>query len=172
MDHFSAWRSLILSLSLLWLFLSQLLSHNPASPTTGHSAEPQDPFSSILGPGSYQLRLFCPGSQMLVHEPPGLAPTAAAPCPRWVLSADVSGQGRKSIFPVVVSRDIRFLSLELVISLMMGTSCQHSSNLNRSSADWVIFPIGNRGRMEVPPISAQEKAEGLVLFPLNFILKV
>ena len=148
------------------------LSHSPASPTTAHSAQPQDPFSSILGPSPYQLRLFSPGCQMLVYEPPGLPPIAAAPCPWWVLSTDVSGLGRKSIFPVAVSRDIRFLSLELVISLMMGTSCQRSSNLHRSSANWIVFPIGNRGRMEVPPIYAQEKTEGLVLFSLNFIPKV
>lgn len=76
-------------------------------------------------------------------------------------------QGRKPIFPAAVSRDIRVLSLELVISLMMQTSCQLSSNLIRLAIDWLFFPIENRGRREMLPISDQEKTEGFDLFILK-----
>lgn len=50
---------------------------------------------------------------------------------------------------------------------MMRTSCQPSSNLSRSSIDWLFFSIEDRGGSEMSPISAQEKTEDFVLFPFK-----
>lgn len=62
--------------------------------------------------------------------------SSCTPC--WVPSTDISEQFFLQLYQGIE----HFLFFELLISLMMWASCQLLSNLNRSSVDWLFFPLG------------------------------
>lgn len=102
------------------------------------------PRSQLIAPRSFLINSWTvlmpakaahsAGCQTSVYRAPGLplhssctsAPRPMSPQHRRFWIRD------KTDFPAAVSRHIHFLALELVISLMMQTSCQLSSSLNGS----------------------------------------
>lgn len=169
MDHFSPWHSRILSLGQLWLCPNLKSQPSVTHPKTQDVAPRHFLINSwsLLMPAK-AVRSWLSNTSLWN---PGWSPIRAEPRRLWVFSMDICGQGRKPIFPAAVSRDIRVPSLELVISLMVQTSCQLSSNLIRLAIDWLFFPIENRGRREMLPISDREKTRALIYSFLNFISK-
>lgn len=155
MHHFPAWHNLILSRSRLWL-----------CPSSKPQPSISRPRPQLIAPRSLLISSRTPLMPEAIHSPVVKRwPTQPQSCLPFQLHPPVSSQHKhfwakeKTNFLATVSRDIHFLSLGLVISLMMWTSCQLSSNWNSHLLAWLFFPSGNRDRNEIPPISAYKKTE-------------
>lgn len=142
MEHFPAWHNLILSLSQLWL-----CPYSNSQPSVTH------PRPLSIAPRSFLINSCTLLMSAKAVPSPGCQTRSPSCNPLWLLSTDISGQ-EENQFPAAISRDMHFLSLEL------RTSCQLSSNWNRSSCAWLL-PHRKQEQEWSPPISAQEKTESV-----------